>query len=125
MKNIKGNNMNQVSKLILQGTILTGLTLPTPASAGVLSTLETQCQCLIENATLGQLISLGVMLTLVIGIVAMKWVYRKKLKPSVPIEKLSEQKDPALQILRQLKIGARFSDWSDIRRLAENRQPTR
>ena len=117
--------MNQVSKLILQGTILTGLTLPTPASAGVLSTLETQCQCLIENATLGQLISLGVMLTLVIGIVAMKWVYRKKRKPSVPIEKLSEQKDPALQILRQLKIGARFSDWSDIRRLAENRQPTR
>ena len=116
--------MNQVSKLILQGTVLTGLTLPAPASAGVLSPLEAQCQCLIENATVGQFISLGVMLTLVIGIVAVKWVYRKKLEPSVPREKSSEGNDPALQTLRQLKIGTRFSDWSDIRRLTGNRQPT-
>ncbi len=102
-----------------------GLTLPVSASAGVLSPLETQCQCLIENATVGQFISLGVMLTLVIGIIAMKWIYRKEQVPAtIPREKSSEKNDPALQTLRQLKIGTRFSDWSDIRRLAENRQPT-
>ncbi len=116
--------MNQISKLTLQGTVLMGLTLPVPASAGVLSQLETQCQCLVENATVGQFISLGVMLTLVIGIIAVKWVYRKKLASSIPKEKSAEGNDPALQTLRQLKIGTRFSDWSDIRRLAGSRQPT-
>ncbi len=116
--------MNQVSKLFLQGTVLMGLTLPVPASAGILSQLEAQCQCLIEKATLGQLISLGVMLTLVIGIVTVKWVYRKRPEASVPREQLAKVTDPALETFRRLKIGSRFSDWSDIRRLAENRQST-
>jgi len=117
--------MNQASKLFLQGAVLMGLTLPVPASAGLLSQLENQCQCLIEKATLGQMISLGVMLSLVLGIIAVKWVYRKRPETSTAlIEPLAKVTDPALETLRRLKIGSRFSDWSDIRRLAENKRPT-
>ena len=71
--------MKQALRFSLQATVLMGLTLPTSASAGILSKLETQCLCLTEHATLGQFISLGVMLTLVTGIIVVKWVYRGEL----------------------------------------------
>ena len=109
--------MKQVFKSSLQATVLMGLTLPTSASAGILSNLETQCLCLAEHATLGQLISLGVMLTLVTGIIVLKWIYRSELGQVVLKEK-SEAEHSAIQILKELKIGTRFSDWSSCNRLA-------
>ena len=109
--------MKQVLKSSLQATVLMGLTLPTSASAGILSSLEAQCLCLTEHASLGQLISLGVMLTLVTGIVVLKWVYRSELDQVVLKEK-SEAEHSAIQILKELKIGTRFSDWSSCNRLA-------
>jgi len=70
-----------------------------------------------EHATLGQVISLGVMLTLVTGIFVWKWIYRNELDQAVLKEK-SEADHSAIQTLKELKIGARFSDWSDFHRLA-------
>ena len=93
------------------------LTLPTSASAGILSQLEAQCLCLTEHATLGQFVSLGVMLTLVTGIIVLKWVYRDELDQAVLKEK-SEVENSAIQTLKELKIGTRFSDWSNVHRLA-------
>ncbi len=109
--------MKQAIKSGLQMTILAGLILPTSASAGILSSLEAQCLCLTEHATLGQLISLGVMLTLVTGIIVLKWVYRSGFGQATQKEK-SEAENSAVQILKQLKIGARFSNWSNCNRLA-------
>lgn len=109
--------MRQVFKSSLQVATLMGLTLPASASAGILSDMEAQCLCLTEHASLGQLISLGVMLTLVTGIVVLKWVYRSELDQAVSKEK-SEAEHSAIQILKELKIGTRFSDWSDGNRLA-------
>ena len=71
--------MKRALKISLQTTVLIGLVLPTSASAGILSKLEAQCLCLTEHATLGQIVSLGVMLTLVTGIIVVKWVYRDQL----------------------------------------------
>ena len=109
--------MKQVFKTSLQATVLMGLTLPTSASAAVLNRLEAPCLCLLEHATLGQLLSLGVMLTLVTGIVVVKWVYRRELDQALLKEK-SEAEYSAIQVLKELKIGTRFSDWSNINRLA-------
>jgi len=109
--------MKQVFKTSLQATVLMGLTLPTSASAGVLNRFEARCLCLLEHATLGQLISLGVMLTLVTGIVVVKWVYRSELDQALLKEK-SEAEKSAIQILKELKIGTKFSDWSNVNRLA-------
>ena len=109
--------MKQALKFSLQATVLMGLTLPTSASAGILSKLEAQCLCLTEHATLGQLISLGVMLTLVTGIIVLKWVYRSELGQAV-LKGKSEAEHSAIQILKELKIGTRFSDWSYGNRLA-------
>ncbi len=109
--------MKQTLKTSLQAIVLMGLTLPTSASAGVISTLEAQCLCLTEHATLGQLISLGVMLTLVIGIIVLKLIYRDELDQAVLKDK-SETEHAAVQVLKELKIGARFSDWSNFHRLA-------
>ena len=109
--------MNQVIKSSLQAAILLGLTLPTSASAGVLSELEAQCLCLTEHATVGQLISLGVMMTLVTGIVLLKWIYRGELNRAALKEK-TEAERSAVQVLKELKIGTRFSDWSNCNRLA-------
>ena len=109
--------MKQVFKSSLQAAVLTGLTLPTSASSGILNNLEAQCLCLTEHATLGQLISLGVMLTLVTGIMVVKWVYRSELDQVVLKEK-SEAEHSAIQIVKELKIGTRFSDWSSGNRLA-------
>ena len=109
--------MKQVLKSSLQAAVLVGLTLPTSASAGILNSLEAQCLCLTEHATLGQLISLGVMLTLVAGIIVLKWVYRNELDQAVLKEK-SEAEHSAVEILKELKIGTRFSDWSNCNRLA-------
>ncbi len=97
--------------------LIAGLTLPGTASAGILDTMEAQCQCLTAHATLGQLISLGVMLTLLAGIGGIKWVYRKKLNAPVP-NKSSKADDPALKNLKHLQIGMRFCNWSDSHRLA-------
>jgi hypothetical protein len=113
----KRQPMKQVFKSSLQATVLMGLILPTSASAGILSNLEAQCLCLAEHATLGQLISLGVMLTLVTGTMVLKWVYRSELDQAVLKEK-SEAEHSAIQILKELKIGTRFSDWSNGNRLA-------
>ena len=122
MKIFIGNQMNNHSRKIgLQATILMGLTLPTHASAGVLKKLESECLCLTEHATLGQVVSLGVMLTLVVTIISMKWIYRKEVEQSFLSKKLAEQ-DPASQSFRQLKIGAGFSNWSESRRLAVQKQ---
>jgi hypothetical protein len=109
--------MRRVLRFSLQATVLMGFTLPTSASAGILSQLEAQCLCLTEHATLGQFISLGVMLTLVTGIIVLKWIYRDELDQAILKEK-SEAEHSAIQTLRELKIGARFSDWSSFRRLA-------
>ena len=109
--------MKQATKTILQATTLMGLNLPTSASAGFLSNLEAQCLCLTESATLGQLISLGVMLTLVTGIVVLKWIYRSKQRQAGSEEK-SKVESPAILAMNELKIGARFSDWSNCKRLA-------
>jgi hypothetical protein len=113
----KRQPMKQVLKSSLQATVLMGLTLPVSASAGVLSNLEAQCLCLTEHATLGQLISLGVMLTLVTGIIVLKWVYRSELGQAILKEK-TEAELSAIQVLKELKIGTRFSDWSTCNRLA-------
>ena len=110
--------MKQVFKSSLQAAILMGLTLPTAASAGILSNLEAQCLCLTEHATLGQLISLGVMLTLVTGIIVLKWVYRSELLGQADLKEKTEAEHSAIQILKELKIGTRFSDWSNGNRLA-------
>ena len=112
--------MNQVIKSSLQAAVLIGLTLPTSASAGILGKLEAQCLCLTEHATLGQLISLGVMLTLVTGIIALKWIYRGELNQAKLKEK-SEAERSAVRVLKELKIGTRFSDWSHGNRLAEQK----
>lgn len=109
--------MKQALKLSLQAGILMGLTLPTSASAGILSTLEAQCLCLTEHATLGQLVSLGVMLALVTGIIVLKWIYRDEFDHAVLKEK-SAANHSAIQTFKELKIGARFSDWSHVHRLA-------
>ncbi len=109
--------MKQALKFSLQATVLMGLTLPTSASAGILSKVEAQCLCLTEHATLGQFISLGVMLTLVMGIIVLKWIYRDELDQAVLKEK-SEVEHSSIQTLKELKIGARFSDWSNFHRLA-------
>ncbi len=97
--------------------LIAGLTLPGTASAGILDKMEAQCQCLTAHATLGQLISLGVMLALLAGIAGVKWMYRKELNAPVGNE-LPKAEDPALKNLKQLQIGARFSNWSNIHRLA-------
>ena len=107
-------------KIILHATVLLGLTLHTSASAGILSKVEAQCLCLTKHASLGQLISLGVMLTLVTGIIALKWIYRDELDQAVMKEK-SGAEHSAVQTLNELKMGTRFSDWSHIRRLAEQK----
>ena len=109
--------MKQVLKFSLLAIFLMSLTLPTSASAGALSTFEAQCLCLTEHATLGQLISLGVMLILVTGTIALKWVYREELNQAV-LKGKSEAEHSAIQTLKELKIGARFSDWSNLHRLA-------
>lgn len=110
--------MNHDSKYSIGLTaLIAGLTLPGTASAGFLDKIEAQCQCLTAHATLGQLISLGVMLILLAGIGGVKWIYRKKLDASVP-NQLSNSDNSARKNLKQLQIGARFSNWSDIRRLA-------
>jgi hypothetical protein len=109
--------MKKVLKFSLQATILMSLILPSSASAGILSQLEAQCLCLTEHATLGQLVSLGVMLTLVIGIIVVKWVYRDELDQAV-LKGKSETELSAIQTLKELKIGARFSDLSKFQRLA-------
>jgi hypothetical protein len=109
--------MKQVLKFSLQANILMCLILPTSASAGALSTLEAQCLCLTERATLGQLISLGVMLILVMGSIALKWVYRDELDQAV-LKGKSEAEHSAIQTLKELKIGARFSDRSSFHRVA-------
>ena len=109
--------MRQDLKFSLQATIFIGLTLPTSASAGILNKLEAQCLCLSEQATLGQLISLGVMLTLVTGIIVLKWNYRDELDQAV-LKEISESEHSAVETLKELKIGARFSDWSNGHRLA-------
>jgi hypothetical protein len=96
--------------------LIAGLTVPGTVSAGLLDKMEAQCQCLTAHATLGQIISLGVMLVLLAGIGGVKWMYRKKPNAPVP-NKPSNSNDSALKNLKQLKIGARFSNWSDIRRL--------
>ncbi len=103
--------MKQALKFSLQATILMGLTLPISASAGILSKVEAQCLCLTEHATLGQFTSVGVMLTLVMGIIALKWIYQDELVQAVLKEK-SEVELSAIQTLKELKIGTRFSDWS-------------
>jgi hypothetical protein len=108
--------MKHAFKNSLQATILMGLTLPSSASAGIFDKLEAQCLCLTEHATLGQLISFGVMLTLVTGIIVVKWVYRDELDQAVLKEK-SEANHSAIQTLKGLKIGERFSDWSELNRL--------
>lgn len=117
MKLTKATKMKQVLKSSLQAVILMGLTLPISASAGVMDKLEAQCLCLTEHATLGQLISLGVMLTLVMGIIVLKWVYRDELDQAALKEKVDAEHS-AVKVLKELKIGARFSDWSNIHRLA-------
>jgi hypothetical protein len=109
--------MKRALKFSLQATVLMGLTLPASASAGILSQLKAQCLCLTEHATLGQFISLGVMLTLVTGIIMLKWIYGDELDQAVLKDK-SEAEHSAIQTLRELKIGARFSDWSSFHRLA-------
>ena len=113
--------MKTALKIVLHATVLMGLTLPTSASVGILSKVEAQCQYLTEHASLEQLISLGVMLTLVTGIIALKWIYRDELDQAVMKEK-SEAEHSAVQTLNELKIGTRFSDWSHIRRLTEQKQ---
>ncbi len=122
--------MNKMTQISLIGSLLiTGLTLPASALAGILSKLEAQCQCFTEQATLGQMISLGVMVTLIATIFVVKWVYRKELdQPSKKSEddnpsKKSEDDNPAIQTLKQLKIGARFSDWTHLNRLTGQKQP--
>ena len=109
--------MKQFLKFSLQAIFLMSLTLPTSASAGALSTFEAQCLCLTEHATLGQLISLGVMLILVTGTIVLKWVYRDELDQAV-LKGKSEAEHSAVQTLKELKIGTRFSDWSNLHRLA-------
>ena len=109
--------MKQGLKFSLQATVLMGLTLPASASAGVLSQLEAQCLCLTEHATLGQLVSLGVMLTLVTGIIVLKWIYKDELVQAV-LKKKPDAEHSAVQALKELKIGARFSDLSNFHRLA-------
>ena len=97
--------------------LIAGLMLPGTALAGILDKIEAQCQCLTAHATLGQLIGLGVMLTLLAGIGAVKWMYWKESNAPVP-NKPSKADDPALKNLKQLQIGVRFSNWSDSHRLA-------
>ena len=109
--------MKQALKFSLQATILMALTLPASASAETLSALEAQCLCLTEHATLGQLISLGVMLILVTGTIVLKWVYRDELDQAV-LKGKSEAEHSAIQTLKELKIGARFSDRSSFHRVA-------
>ena len=114
---LEGNQMKQTLKSSLQAIVLMGQTLPTSASAGVIGKLETQCLCLAEHATLGQLISLGLMLTLVTGIIVLKWIYRDEIDKAALKEK-SEAEHSAVKVLKELKIGTRFSDWSNIHRVA-------
>jgi len=95
--------------------LIAGLTLPGTASAGILDKMA-QCQCLTAHATLGQLISLGVMLTLLAGIGGVKWRYRKELNAPVP-NKPTKVDDSALKNLKQLQIGVRFSNWSESHRM--------
>jgi len=109
--------MKQGLKFSLQAAVLMGLSLPTSASAGILSKLEAQCLCLTEHTTLGQFISLGVMLTLVTGGIVVKWIYRDEFDQAVLNEK-SEADHSAIETLKELKIGSRFSDWSYYHRLA-------
>jgi hypothetical protein len=112
--------MRRFLKFNLQANVLMILALPASASAGVLSTLEAQCLCLTERATLGQLISLGVMLILVIGTIVVKWVYRNELDQAV-LKGKSEAEHSAIQTLKKLKIGARFSDWRHVHRLVRQK----
>jgi hypothetical protein len=121
MKLLIGNQMNQLSKIRLQATIMMGMAVPSSASAGVLKKLESECLCLTEQATLGQVISLGVMLTLVITIISMKWIYRKEVEQSFLSKKLADE-DSSSQSFRQLKIGEGFSNWSESRRLSVQKQ---
>ena len=113
----RGNSMKKVVKTSMQAIVLMGIIFPGSASAGILSSLETQCQCLTESATIGQLVSLAVMLTLVTGITVLKWVSRSK-RGQTLLKKKSEADIAALQVMNKLKIGARFSDWSNGQRLA-------
>ena len=109
--------MKQTIKTSLQATVLMGLILPTSASAGILSKLKAECLCLTEHATMGQLISLGVMLALVTGIIVLKWFYGSELSQA-ELKKRSEAERSAIKVLNELKIGTRFSDWSHCNRLA-------
>jgi hypothetical protein len=99
--------MKPALKIVLHSTVLMVLALPTLAFAGILSKVEAQCQCLTEHASLGQLISLGVMLTLVTGVIALKWIYRDEFDQAVTKEK-SEAEHSAVQTLNELKMGTRF-----------------
>lgn len=99
--------MNRIIKTSLQSLVLAGLTLPTSASAGVLTELGSQCLECLNGATLGQFISLGIMLALVTGIIIMKW----KDRPASELPKeMSSRNDSAIHAMKQLKIGSRFSD---------------
>lgn len=73
-----------------------------------------------QSTTLGHYFLLGIMLTLIAVIFVVKWVYRKELDPP---SKKSEDDSPAIQTLKQLKIGTRFSDWTHLNRLAGQKQP--
>jgi len=57
------------------------------------------------------------MLTLVMGLIVLKWNYRDELDQAV-LEGKSESEHSAVQTLKGLKIGARFSNWSNFHRLA-------
>jgi len=109
--------MKRGLKLSMQAAALMGLTLPTSASAGILSKLEAQCLCLTEHATWGQLISLSVMLILIMGVIVVKWIYRDEFDQALLKEK-SDADHSAIQTIKEMKIGARFSDWSHCHRLA-------
>lgn len=112
--------MTQASKFSLQAAVLMSLILPTSASAGIISKLEAQCMCLTEQITVGQVVSLSLMLILITGIIVLKWIYRDELDKAALKEK-SEAEHAAIQTIKELKIGARFSNWTSGHRLAGQR----
>lgn len=111
--------VNQKVKISLQGIGLAALTLPASASAGPLARLEADCQCFLKSATLSQTISLGIMMILVTGVFVLKWMERKTEQGPKPE---NSQNDSAIQTLRELKIGSRFSELAGVR-LEAHRRP--
>ena len=73
-----------------------------------------------QNTSLGQFFLLGIMLTLVTSIFLVKWVWRNE-TASTGMINVSLKNDPLLENLRQLKIGTRFSNWSTVRRLTDQK----